>query len=158
MKMRSIGKVVALRKAGFEKKKKRSSLLSLLAASLPGQENSVDVGQDTSLGDGDSREKLVQLLVVADGQLKVAWVDPLLLVVPSSVAGQLQDLSSEVLHDSSQIDWSASTNTLGVVASLEKTVDTAHRELESCTGRAGLGLSTSFASFSTSRHDEGFLV
>ena len=36
----------------------------------------MDVGEDASLRDGDSAEELVQLLVVADGELDVhdAWV------------------------------------------------------------------------------------
>ena len=32
--------------------------------------DSLDVGQDTSLGNGYSRQELVELLVVADGQLQ----------------------------------------------------------------------------------------
>ena len=92
---------MALRKAGCDKKEKRESLVfnalgALFSASscLLGQKNGLDVGQDTSLGDGDSAQQLVQLLVVADGELEVAWVDPLFLVVSSGVPGQLQDLSS----------------------------------------------------------------
>ena len=41
----------------------------LLAFLLLGQENGVDVGQDTSLGDGHASEELVELFVVADGEL-----------------------------------------------------------------------------------------
>ena len=63
------------------------------AAALLGQEHGLDVGQDASLGDGHPLEQLVQLLVVADGQLEVAGVDPLLLVVAGGVAGQLENLS-----------------------------------------------------------------
>ena len=113
----------------------------------------MDVGEDTTLSDGHSSQQLVQLLVVADGQLKMAGVDPLLLVVPGGVASQLKDLSCEVLHHGSQVDWGASANTFGVVACLEETVDTTHGELESCTSGTALGLGTSLASFATSRHD-----
>ena len=55
-------------------------MLSAFAFSgLFGQEDGLDVGQDTALSDGDSLEKLVQLFVVSDGQLKmtrvvVAWI------------------------------------------------------------------------------------
>ena len=151
---------MAFRKAGFEKKlKKEAQGLELLGlgallpgATLPGQKDGVDVGEDTTLSDGDSGQQLVQLLVVADGQLKVAGVDPLLLVVPGGVASQLKDLSSEVLHHGSQVDWGTSTDALGVVAGLEKTMDTTHGELESCASRSALGLGTSFASLATSRH------
>lgn len=57
----------------------------------------MDVGEDTALGDGDVAEELVQLLVVPDGELKVAGDDTSLLVVASSVASKLEDFSGEVL-------------------------------------------------------------
>jgi hypothetical protein len=66
----------------------------------------VNVGQDTTLGDGDVSEQLVQLLVVADGELKMTGDDTGLLVITSSVASQFEDFSSQVLEDSSQIDGS----------------------------------------------------
>jgi len=66
----------------------------------------VNVGKDTTLGDGNVAEKLVQLLVVADGELKVTRDDTGLLVVAGSVAGQLEDLSSQVLKDSGEVDGS----------------------------------------------------
>ena len=55
------------------------SLLGLLG--LLGQENSLDVGQHTSLGDGNASQQLVQLLVIPDGQLKVTGDDSALLAV-----------------------------------------------------------------------------
>merc|ERR1711949_27034 len=82
---------------------------------LLGQKDSLDVGEDSALGDGDSGEQLVQLLVVPDGQLKVTGDDPGLLVVTGSVASQLEDLSGEVLHDGGQIDRGSGTNTGCVV-------------------------------------------
>ena len=74
---------------------KPANLLGLLG--LLWQQNSLDVGQNTTLGDGHTSEQLVQFLVVADGQLQVAGDDPALLVVAGSVAGQLEHLSCEVL-------------------------------------------------------------
>ena len=56
----------------------------------------MDVGEDTSLRDGDSAEELVQLLVVADGELDVSRDDPAPLVVLGGVAGQLEELGGEV--------------------------------------------------------------
>ena len=123
-----------------------------MCAGLLGQQHSLDVRQHTSLGDGHSRQKLVQLLVVPDGQLKMAGVDPLLLVVTGGVASQLEDLSGEVLHHCSQVDWGAGSDSLGVVSPAEKTVDSANWELESSTGRTTLGLGTGLSSLSTSRH------
>jgi hypothetical protein len=88
----------------------------------------VDVGENTTLGDGDVSEKLVQLLVVADGKLKMAGNDTGLLVVTGSVAGQLEDLSRQVLENSSEVDGSTGTDTLSVVALAEQTVDTTDGE------------------------------
>jgi hypothetical protein len=66
----------------------------------------VDVGQNTTLGDSDVTEQLVQLLIVSDGKLEMTWDDTGLLVIASSVAGQLEDFGSEVLKDGSEVDWS----------------------------------------------------
>ena len=76
----------------------------------------MDVGENTALGNGDAGQQLVELLVVADGELDVAGVDAVLLVVAGSVAGQLENLGSQVLQDGRQVDGRASTNTGGVVA------------------------------------------
>ena len=94
----------------------------------------VDVGEDTTLGDGDVTQKLVQLLIVVDGELEMAGDDTGLLVVTGGVASQLENLGSEVLEDGGQVDGSTGTNTLGVVALAEQTVDTTNGESE-----AGLG-------------------
>ena len=53
----------------------------------------MDIGQDTALGDCDVAEKLVQFLVVADGQLEMTWDDTGLLVVAGGIASQFEDLS-----------------------------------------------------------------
>jgi hypothetical protein len=95
----------------------------------------VDVGEDTALGDGDVPEKLVQLLIVADGELEMAGDDTGLLVVARSVASQLENLSGEVLEDSGEVDGSAGTDTLSVVALAEETVDTANGESQTRLGR-----------------------
>ncbi len=97
----------------------------------------VNVGKDTTLGDGDVTQKLVQLLVISDGELKVARDDAGLLVVTGGVASQLENLSSEVLENSGEVDGGTGTNTLGVVALAEKTVNTTDRE-----SQTGLGGST----------------
>jgi hypothetical protein len=76
----------------------------------------MDVWQDTTLGDGDVSEQLVQLLIVTDGELQVTGDDSRLLVVTSSVSGQLEDFSTEVLQDGGEVDWGSSTNSLRVVS------------------------------------------
>lgn len=96
----------------------------------------VNVGEDTTLCDGDVAEKLVQLLIVADGELKVTGNDTGLLVVTGGVASKLENLSSQVLEDGGEVDGSAGTDTLSVVALAEETVDTADGERETGLGRA----------------------
>lgn len=126
----------------------------LLLLSLLGQENGLDVRQDASLGDGHARQQLVELFVVANGQLQVTGDDPGLLVVTGSVTGQLEHLSSQVLHDCSQVDWSACSYTFSIVALAQQTVDTSHGKLKASSAAARLGLSLDFASFAATRHDE----
>ena len=93
-----------------------------------------------------------------DGQLKMPWDNARLLVVPCSVPSQLQDLSSQVLHDGSHVDGGTSSHPLGVVSLAEETVDTSHGELESSTAGPGLCLSLDLASLATSRHDDVLVV
>ena len=100
----------------------------------------VDVGQNTTLGDGDVAEKLVQLLIVADGELEVTGDDTGLLVVTGGVSSQLEDLSSQILEDGSEIDGSTGTDTLSVVALAEEAVDTADGESETSLGRTTVQL------------------
>merc|ERR1719192_242388 len=124
----------------------------LATATLLGEEDSVDVGEHTALGNGHPGQQFVQLLVIANGELKVPGNDPGLLVVPGSVPGELQDLSSEVLHHGGQIDRGASTNPLGVVTLAEKPVDTTHGKLETSAVGPGLGLHLGLATFTTAGH------
>ena len=98
----------------------------------------MDVGENTTLGNGHVAEELVELLIVADGELDVTWSDTGTVVVTGGVASELEDLSGEVLKDSSEVHWSTSTNTGSVAALTEVTVDTANWELE--TGLEGPGL------------------
>jgi len=95
----------------------------------------VNVGKNTTLCDSDVSKELVQLLVVPDGELKVAGNDTGLLVVTSGVASQLEDLGREVLKNSGEVDGSTGTDTLSIVALAEKTVDTTDGESETGLGR-----------------------
>jgi hypothetical protein len=67
----------------------------------------VDVGQDTTLSDCDVSEKLVQFLIVADGELEMTGNDTGLLVITGGVTGQLKDFRCEVFEDGSEVDRSA---------------------------------------------------
>ena len=79
------------------------------------QKDGLDVRQNTALGNGDTRQQLVQLLVVADGELEVSGDDAGLLVVAGSISGQLENFSCKVLHDSGKIDRSTGTDSLSIV-------------------------------------------
>ena len=57
---------------------------------------------------------------INDSYLKVSGDDPGLLVVSGRVAGELEDLSGEVLHDGGQVDRGSGSNSLGVVSLPEK--------------------------------------
>ena len=149
--------LVALKRAVWFLAGEQTKHLCLGLLRLLGQEDSLDVGEDTTLGNGHTGEQLVQLLVIADGQLEVAGDDPGLLVVPGSIASQLEDLSSQVLHDSSHVDRGTSTHTLSIVALPQETVNTAHRELKTSTAGPGLCLSLDLATLAASRHDEGLI-
>ena len=91
------------------------------------EQDLLDVGKDAPGSNGDPAKQLVQLLVIANGKLRseivtkrnwkiiisqnlrganyreVSRGDALLLVVPGSVSGKLQQLSGEVLQDGSQV-------------------------------------------------------
>jgi hypothetical protein len=54
----------------------------------------------------------------------------LFLVITGSVTSQLKDLGGEVFEHRSEVDRRTRTNTLSIVATLEHTVDTTDRELE----------------------------
>lgn len=107
-------KKVALIKAILESDRKSVTtrdlllIVTLLALALLGQQGVVDVRENTTRGNGDSAQELVQLLVVLDGQSNVAGDDAGLLVVAGSVAGQLENLSSQVLHDCGHVDGGTS--------------------------------------------------
>ena len=95
----------------------------------------VDVRQDTTLGDGNVSQQLVQLLIVPDSELEMTGNDTGLLVVASSIASQFEDLSGEVLEHSGEVNGSTGTDTLSVVALAEETVDTTNGERETGLGR-----------------------
>lgn len=117
-----------------------AGLVALLG--LGREELRLDLRQDTTLRDDDVAEQLVELLVVADGKLcsrgqqrcseherkrgrtEVAGDDTRLLVVTGGIAGELENLSGQVLEHGREVDGRAGTDTLGVVATAEETVDT----------------------------------
>lgn len=76
----------------------------LRLAGLGGEELGLDEGKDTTLRDSDTAEELVELLVVADGELKMTGNDTRLLVVTGSVTGKFKNLGSQVLENGGEVD------------------------------------------------------
>ena len=89
--------------------KRLGGLLGLL-----GEKHGVDVGENTAGSDGDAAEELVELFVVAHGELDVPRDDAGLLVVAGGVARELEDLGAEVLEDGGEVDRGAGADAGGV--------------------------------------------
>ena len=87
-----------------------------VTSALLRQKDCLDVGQDTTLGNGHAGQQLVQFLVVADGQLKMSRHNASLLVVACSVAREFQHLGSKVLHDRCQVYRGTSADTLSIIS------------------------------------------
>ena len=118
---------------------------------LLGEEDGVDVGEDTTGSDGDSAKKLVELLVVLDGKGDVAGDNAGLLVVAGGVSGELKDLGAEVLKDGGHVDTGSHTDAGSVSSLLQVAGQTGNGELKSslAAGASALsGLSASSFSFS----------
>lgn len=64
----------------------------------------MNVRKNTTLCDGDMAQKLVQLLIIADGELEMTGDDTSFLVVTRGIASQLEYFCGEVLQDGGEID------------------------------------------------------
>ena len=141
---------MALKRAGFYAK--RRDLLLLWG--LLGEKSGVDVGEDATLGDGDLSNKLGELFIVSDGELKMSRDDSGLLVVSGGVSGQFENFSGEIFENGGEVDGRAGSDSFGVVALSEHSVDSTDWELESGSDRSGLCLCLRFGSFTFSGHDK----
>ena len=117
----------------------------------------MDVGKNTTSSDSGSTHKLVELIVVSDSHLDVSGDDSGSLEILGSVSGKLENLSSEVLKDSSKVDGGSGSNSGGEFTGLHVSGDSSDRELESSSSRSrdstsGTSLSFSFSSSSSSGH------
>jgi len=123
------------------------SLSSLLAGLLLLLLVVLGRNDDTTTSDGDLVEELGEFLVLLDSNLDVTRVDTSAAAGSSSVTSELENLSAEVLEDSSEVDGSASTDALSVLTLLQEAANTTNGECEtSLSGAgddlAGLGLAT----------------
>merc|ERR1719234_724134 len=102
---------MAYMKSGRKSKTLDTELgLLLSTGTLLGEQHCLDVGQDTTLSNGNPSQQLVQFFIIPYGKLKMPWDDTRLLIIPRSIACQLQDLGSQILHDSCHIHWSPSSD------------------------------------------------
>jgi hypothetical protein len=122
----------------------------LFATFLFGEKDGMDVGQDTTGGDGGGREQFVQFFVVADRQLDVTGGDARTFVVTGGVTGQFEDFGAQVFEDGGHVDGGTTTDTFGVATFFQVTGDTSDWELQTSFGRAGSALSFLFTTSSFS--------
>jgi len=86
------------------------------------QEDRVNARNNTPRSDGDPLQQLVDLVIMADGELEVPGVDGGPLALLAHVPSQLNQLGSEILHDGGQVDGNVSLHPVGhtvVVAFLQ---------------------------------------
>ena len=102
----------------------------------------MDVRENTAGRDGDGREQLVELLVVADRELQVARRDAAALVVARGVAGELEDLGAEVLKACRHVDGGATAEAVRHLHAAHEACDAADRELKSRFRTARLALAS----------------
>lgn len=103
-------------------------LLSLLLFDLE-QQSAVDGWKHTTKGDGGT-DKGVELLITADGELKVARGDALDLEILCGVAGKLEDFGRQVFEDGSDVHGGLCGDAhLVLRVRLEETLDTTAGEL-----------------------------
>ena len=109
----------------------------------------MNVGKHSASSNGDIAQELVEFFIILDGQRNVTGNDTALFVVTSSVAGKLENLGTEVLEDSGEVDRSTSSHASSELALTKVTSDTTNRELKSSLGgRSALLFSAAALSFS----------
>ena len=93
----------------------------------------------TPLSDDDASK-----IIVADSELNVARRNAGLLVVAGSVAGQLKNLSAQVLQHSSEVHGRTTADAGSITPLTKKTRHAAKRKLKTSLGAARHGASFAF--------------
>ena len=88
----------------------------------------MNVGHYTSLSNGDTGEKFVQLFIVSNGQLEVARNDSAFFVVTSRVPRQLENFSDEILQHGGKVHGGPIADSLCVLSLAEKTANASNGE------------------------------
>ena len=92
----------------------------------------MDIRKNSSSSNGDISKKLVQLFIILHCKSNVPGNDTALFVITSSVSSKLEDLSTKVLKNSSEVNGCSSSDTASVLSLTEVPSDTTDRELKSC--------------------------
>jgi len=93
--------------AVFFGRRSESGISNCSRCAISGKPTLMNVGQYTTLCDCDVSQKLVQFLIISDGELEMTGDDTGLLVVTGGVASQLEDFCCEVFEDGCEVDGSA---------------------------------------------------
>jgi hypothetical protein len=99
----------------------------------------VHVGQHAAGRDRHAAHELVELLVVAHGELDVARDDARLLVVARGVARELEDLGRQVLEHGREVDGRAGADARGDLRGERREVRRGDKRRRG-EGRRGCGL------------------
>jgi len=134
------------------------SLLAFWLLGLRREEHGVDVRENTTVSNSCVGHELVEFLIVSDGEENVSGDDSGLLVILGSISGEFENFSSKIFEDCSEVNWSSSSDSLGVSSDLEESGDSSDWELKTCLSGSGnlLGrccLALSLAAFACSWHD-----
>lgn len=89
----------------------------------------MNVGDDSTASDSGLDES-VELLIASDRELQVSGSYSLHLKVFWGISSQLEDLSGQVLEDSSCVDsWSSADSAVGADSALQESVNSSNWEL-----------------------------
>lgn len=100
-----------------------------------GKEDTVNERNNATLRDGNTGEKFVQFIVIANGQLKVSWTDAGFAIVRGSITSQFENFSDQILDSGGQIDGSTDADAGSIVALLQDTENTTDGKLQTGTDR-----------------------
>lgn len=87
--------------------------------------------RDHTTASNSSLDESVELLITSDSELEVSRCNSLHLEILASVSGELEDLSSQVLEDSSSINGrSCSNSAVSANSTLQESVNSSNGELK----------------------------
>ena len=119
---------------------------------LFGQQDRLYIGYDAAAGDGHVAEQGVQLLVVPDGQEKMARGQAFPFVVPGGIPGELNQLGHEVLQHRRHVHSRSQADVLRVPPLPQIVATARNREDDPCPLRETCSRLDHQFAFSSCRH------